>query len=175
MKLVIATENYAKIEGAKRAFSRYFPNFTIEGISVSSDVSEQPVNHEIYIGAKNRVKNLKTYCKNNGISADLYLAVESGINNSMGDWLITNIAVIEGENFESCGSSASFPVPTKFVKPIIETDLNQVINSIFEKDEERHTHGGGVQVLTKNQVTRIDLTEQAFVMALTKFVTPEWN
>lgn len=94
----------------------------------------------------------------------------------LGDWLITNIAIIEdNNNFESYGSSASFPVPTKLVKDIIETDLNQVMNNLFEKDEERHTKGGGIQLLTHNQITRIDLTEQAFTMALTKYINSEWN
>lgn len=94
----------------------------------------------------------------------------------LGDWLITNIAIIEdNNNFESYGLSASFPVPTKLVKDIIETDLNQVMNYLFEKDEERHTKGGGIQLLTHNQITRIDLTEQAFTMALTKYINSEWN
>ncbi|MGN0961639.1 MAG: inosine/xanthosine triphosphatase [Christensenellales bacterium] len=169
MKLIIATKNSAKIEGAKKAFSHYFKDFTIEGISVSSDVSEQPVNNEIYLGAKNRVRNLKKYCKENGIEADWFLSIESGINNFFGEWLITNITVIEDNaNYESCGSSASFPVPNEFANKVIGTSLNQVMNEIFGKDEERHNNGGGIQMLSQGKVTRIDLTEQAFMMALTK-------
>ena len=176
MKIVIATKNPGKIEGAKRAFCNYFTDFTIEGIPVSSEVSEQPVNNEIYAGAKNRIKNLKDYCKNNSIYADLYLSIESGINNVLGDWMITNIAIIENnEGFESCGTSPSFPVPKRLVEKIIETDLNQVMNSVFDEDKERHNHGGGIQLLTKNKVSRIDLTEQAFIMALTKYINNEWN
>lgn len=71
MKILIATKNQGKIEGAKRALLKYFDNIEIEGIPVESDVSEQPVNDEIYIGAKNRVKNLKKYAQENGIEADL--------------------------------------------------------------------------------------------------------
>ena len=40
---------------------KYFENVEIEGVSVSSDVPDQPVNEEIFKGAKNRVKNLKEY------------------------------------------------------------------------------------------------------------------
>ena len=176
MKLVIATKNNGKIEGAKRAFEKYFDNVEILGIPTSSDVSEQPVNDEILLGAKNRVKNLKVYCKENGIQADLYLAIESGINNVLGKWIITNIAVIEDDfGFESCGTSPSFPVPEHLVNQIIETDLAQVMNTLFEKDDERHNHGGGIQLLTKNVVSRIDLTEVAFIMALTRYLNKEWN
>ena len=174
MKILIATKNQGKIEGAKRALLKYFDNIEIEGIPVESDVSEQPVNDEIYIGAKNRVKNLKKYAQENGIEADLFLSIESGINNSLGRWMITNIAVIEDNNdFESYGTSPSFPVPDKLVEDIINTDLSQVMNSIFEKDEERHNKGGGIQLLTHNKITRIDLTEMAFIMALTKYINED--
>ena len=174
MKILIATKNQGKIEGAKRALLKYFDNVEIEGIPVESDVSEQPVNDEIYIGARNRVRNLKKYAQENDIEADLFLAIESGINNSLGRWMITNIAVIEDNNdFESYGTSPSFPVPDKLVEDIINTDLNQVMNSIFEKDEERHNKGGGIQLLTHNEITRIDLTEMAFIMALTKYINED--
>ena len=95
MKVLIATKNQGKIEGAKRALENYFNNVEIEGIPVNSDVPDQPVNKEIYIEAKNRVKNLKEYAKNNNIAADLFLGIESGINDLLGRWMITNIAVIE--------------------------------------------------------------------------------
>lgn len=139
MKVLIGTKNAGKIEGAKRALLHYFDNLEIEGVPVESNVSEQPVNDEIYNGAKNRVKNLKLYAQNNHIKADLYLSIESGISNSLGKWMITNIAVIEDDNdFESCGTSPSFPVPERLVQDVINTDLSQVMNKVFEKDDERH-------------------------------------
>ncbi len=174
MKVLIATKNQGKIEGAKKALLNYFDNVDIVGIPVESNVGEQPVNDDIYIGAKNRVRNLKEYCRQNNIEADLYLAIESGINNSLGRWMITNIAVIEDNyDFESYGTSPSFPVPDRFVQDIIDTDLSQVMNKIFTKDDERHNRGGGIQLLTHNEISRIDLTEYAFIMALTKYINGE--
>ena len=171
MKVLIATKNQGKIEGAKRALLNYYNDIEIKGIPVDSNVGEQPVDDEIYIGAKNRVKNLKKYAKENNINADLYLSIESGINKLLGRWMITNIAVIEdNKEFESYGTSPSFPVPERLVQDIINTDLSQVMNNIFEKDEERHNKGGGIQLLTHDKVSRIDLTEMAFIMALTKYI-----
>ena len=171
MKVLIATKNQGKIEGAKRALLNYYNDIEIKGIPVDSDVGEQPVDNEIYIGAKNRVKNLKKYAKENNINAELYLSIESGINKLLGRWMITNIAVIEdNKEFESYGTSPSFPVPERLVQDIINTDLSQVMNNIFEKDEERHNKGGGIQLLTHDKVSRIDLTEMAFIMALTKYI-----
>lgn len=62
MKILIGTKNPGKIQGAKEAFEKYFDNIEIEGIDVSSEVSDQPVNKEILKGARNRVKNLKKIC-----------------------------------------------------------------------------------------------------------------
>lgn len=176
MKVLIATKNAGKIEGARRALSHYFSDVEIEGLPVESNVGEQPVNNDIYNGAKNRVRNLKKYANDNNISADLYLSIESGINNSLGRWMITNIAVIEDNGtFESYGTSPSFPVPENLVEDIINTDLSKVMDKIFEKDEERHNKGGGIQLLTHNKITRIDLTEMAFIMALTQYINENWR
>ena len=88
--------------------------------------------------------------------------------------MITNIAVIEdNEDFESYGTSSSFPVPDNLVQKIIDTNLSEVMNTIFEEDKERHNHGGGIQLLTHNKISRIDLTEEAFIMALTKYINGE--
>lgn len=176
MRAVIATKNLGKIEGAKKALLKYFNDVQVDGISVPSDVSEQPVNDEIALGAKNRVKNLKEYCKKVGIKADLYLAIESGIHNFFGSWMITNVAVIENnDSLQSCSTSPSFPVPDRLVKDIIKTDLSKVMDTIFMKDDKRHNYGGGIQLLTKNKISRIDLTEYAFIMALIKFLNKAWN
>ena len=170
MKVLIATKNPGKIEGAKRALSKFYEDFEIEGINVPSNVSEQPVNEDIFNGAKNRVKNLKTYANENNINADLFLAIESGINHFFGEWIITNVAIIENNQLQSVATSPSFPVPKKYVDEIIATDLSKVMDKIFEDDKDRGKKGGGIQLLTHNQVSRIDLTESAFIMALTKFI-----
>ena len=76
MKILIGTKNPGKVQGAKEAFEKYYKNIEIEPINVSSDVSNQPVNKEIFEGAKNRVKNLKKYAEENNINADFYVASE---------------------------------------------------------------------------------------------------
>lgn len=170
MKIVIATKNPVKIEGAKKAFNNYFKDIEIDGISVSSDVNPQPLNNEIYMGAKNRVRNLKEYCKQNNIEADLYISIESGITNQLGRWVIINIAVIEDNNdFESYGTSSGYPVPDKYVDDIIKTELGTVMDNIF-KENDLKSSKGGINLLTHNKLSRMDLTEQAFIMALTKYV-----
>lgn len=176
MKIIIATENKAKIEGAKEAFAEYFKEFEIEGVKASSDVSEEPVNDEIYIGASNRIKNVKKIMESQGKEADFYISVESGITNKLGKWTALNIAIIEDKNgFRSWGTSSGFPVPQKYIEEIIETDLGKVMDKIFNETELR-AGKGGINLLTKGKITRINQTKQAFIMALTQFINGEtWN
>lgn len=175
MKILIATKNPGKIQGAKEAFENYFDTFDIEGISVSSDVSEEPVNNEIYEGARNRVDNLKKYAKENHIDAEYFLGVESGITNLLGKWVIINIAVIKDKNgYESWGTSPAFPVPDKYVDEIITTDLGQVMDNIFKQYDLR-SGKGGISLLTNGVISRIDMTREAFVMALTQHTNEVWN
>ena len=55
MKVLIGTANPGKIEGARQAFEKFYEDVEIEGIKVSSDVPDEPVNEQILQGAKNRV------------------------------------------------------------------------------------------------------------------------
>ena len=170
MKVLIGTKNPGKIKGAKDAFEKFFSDVEVVGISAESNVSDQPVGKETYFGAKNRVNNLIDYANKNGISADYYVAVESGIVDNLGFWAITNVAVIKDKfDYESVGTSASFPVPHKYVEDIISKTLGTVMDEIFSASDLRSSTGG-IGLLTNEKITRIDLNTQAFVMALTQFV-----
>ena len=90
-------------------------------------------------------------------------------------FLVMKTNIEDSKDFESYGTSPSFPVPDKLVEDIIDTDLSQVMNKIFTKDDERHNKGGGIQLLTHGKISRIDLTQMAFIMALTKYINKNWN
>ena len=163
------------IYSGKEALEKYFDDIDIQGIPVSSDVSEEPVNHEIYEGARNRVDNLIKYAKENNIDARYFLGIESGITNLLGKWVIINIAVIKDDKgYESWGTSPAFPVPDKYVEEIISTDLGKVMDKIFEKNDLRSSIGG-ISFLTHEVINRIDLTRDAFVMALTQHINEVWK
>jgi len=170
MKILMGTKNPGKIEGAKIAFEKYFDNVEIEGISVNSDVGDQPVDEEIFQGAKNRVKHLKGYAIKNNIKADFYVASEAGITNLLGEWIDINAVVIEdSEGFQSVGTSQGFPIPDKYIDEIKATELGKVMDKIFS-GKELGKGKGGISFLTKNAVTRVELTTGAFIMALTKHI-----
>ena len=170
MKILMGTKNPGKIQGAREAFEKYFDNVEIEGIAVDSEVGDQPFNQEILQGAKNRVKNLKKYAKENQIEPDFYISSEAGITNSLGEWIDVNCVVIEdSKGFQSIGTSQGFPIPDKYIEEIKETELGKVMDKIFS-GKDLGQGKGGISYLTKDEVSRIDLTKNAFIMALTKHI-----
>lgn len=173
MRILMGTKNPGKIEGAKQAFEKYFTDIEIEGISVESEVSNQPINEEIFKGAKNRVKNLKKYAMEKNIEADFFIASEAGITNLLGDWIDINAVVIEdSKGFQSVGTSQGFPIPEKYIEEIKETELGKVMDKIFSGNE-LSKGKGGISILTKDEISRIDLTKNAFIMALTSHINGE--
>ena len=173
MKILMGTKNPGKIEGARQAFAKYFDNIEIEGISVESEVGNQPFNEEILQGAKNRIKNLKKYANNNNIKADFYIASEAGITNLLGEWIDINAVVIEdSKGFQSIGTSQGFPIPDKYIEEIKQTELGKVMDRLF-RGKELGKGKGGISFLTKDEITRIDLTRNAFIMALTRFINED--
>lgn len=176
MKILIATENAGKIESAKRAFEKYFENVEVTGIKICSDVSEQPVNEETKKGATNRLLNLKKHCEEKKRKADYYVSIETGIVDLYGTWFNMNIAAIsDNTNKISYGVSSSFPIPEKYIPMIKEKSIGYLFNELFGVDQERHTKGGGIEGLSHNQVSRIDLGESAFIMALTEWINESWT
>ncbi len=170
MKILMGTKNPGKIQGAKEAFEKYFENIEIEGIAVDSEVGDQPINKEIIIGAKNRIKNLRKYAKENQLEADFYIACEAGITDFLEEWIDINCAVIEDkEGTQSVGTSQGFPIPNKYIEEIKATELGKVLDKIFNS-KGLGKGKGGISILTKDEISRIDLTRNAFIMALTKYI-----
>ena len=170
MKVLVGSQNKVKVAAAEEAFKEYFEGVVSEGIKVESDVADQPVNEDIYRGARNRVDNLIKYAKENNIEADYYAAIESGITNGLGKWMIINVAVIKDKDgFETYGSSAGFPVPEKYVDRIIKESLGVVMDDIFKEDDLR-TKQGGIGLLTREKIDRKNLSKDAFIMALIEII-----
>lgn len=116
------------------------------------------------------MKNLKKYAKENNIKADYFIASEAGISNLLGEWIDINAAVIEDNNgIQSVGISQGFQIPDKYIDEIRETELGKVMDKIFE-GQELAKGKGGISYLTKDEVSRIDLTRNAFIMALIKYI-----
>lgn len=84
--------------------------------------------------------------------------------------MILIVYLIENnEGLQSIGTSQGFPIPDKYIEEIKETELGKVMDKIFS-GKELGKGKGGISYLTKDEVSRIDLTRNAFIMALTKYI-----
>ena len=172
IKILIGSNNKAKIEGAKLAFEKYFSNFEIIGKDISSGVNAQPINDEILLGARNRIKGLKEL---NLKDIDFYISSEAGLIN-IGDLYVNiNLGVIEDINgYESIGTSQGFMIPKNKVELVKNKSLGIVMDEIcngvnLNKDK------GGIYFLSLGEVNRIQLVKDSFILALVPFLEQNKN
>ena len=172
IKILIGSNNKAKIEGAKLAFEKYFSDFEIIGKDISSGVNAQPINDEILLGARNRIKGLKEL---NLKDIDFYISSEAGLVN-IGDLYVNiNLGVIEDINgYESIGTSQGFMIPKNKVDLVKNKSLGIVMDEIcngvnLNKDK------GGIYFLSLGEVNRIQLVRDSFILALVPFLEQNKN
>ena len=177
MRVLVGTAIEGKVEAVKRAFEKYFSDVEVVGVDVKSEVSKQPVDEETVNGAYNRVKNLIKYATENKVESDYFVAVESGLVNIYGYPVIMSACVLQDKNgLFSYGFSEGFPVPKEKVQKIKETSLSTVIDEAFDIE---HTHKpvilGVIHKLTKKVISRVDLSRNSVIMALTRVLNDNWS
>ena len=167
IKILIGSNNKAKIEGAKLAFDKYFSDFEIISEDIQSGVNSQPINDEILLGARNRIKGLK---KLNMKDVDFYISSEAGLI-SIGDLYVNiNMGVIEDINgYESIGISQGYMIPKNKIESIKEKSLGVVLDEIFN-GVNLNRNKGGIHFLTLGEMNRIELVKNSFILALVPFL-----
>ncbi|MDF4402966.1 inosine/xanthosine triphosphatase [Vibrio parahaemolyticus] len=167
-KVVIASLNPAKINAVKSAFQSSFPQQTFEfvGISVPSEVADQPMtNEETHRGAVNRVKNAKVEMP----TADFYVGLEAGIEGNVTfAWM-----VIESDTHRGESRSASLMLPPEVLAQLADAnELGDVMDKVFGTENIKQK-GGAISLLTQNQLTRSSVYHQALILALIPFTNPD--
>ncbi len=167
-KVIIASENPVKIEATRAGFQRMYPtqSFDFEGISVSSNVSDQPMSHkETQEGARNRAQNAKTKYPD----ADFWVGIEGGIHDDdFGMQAFAWIVVLSKEK-SSQAQTAIFYLP----EPIAElvrggTELGEADDMYFGRKNSKQKDGA-VGILTNGEIDRKSYYEHAMIMALISF------
>ena len=96
---------------------------------------------------------------------------ESNPLKRLGETIDINAAVIEDKNgLKGVGISQGFQIPNKYIDEIKATELGKVMNRIFSSQNDLGKGKGGISILTKDEISRIDLTRNACIMALIKFI-----
>lgn len=170
--VLVVTQNPAKYEGAVEAFKEYYDDehYQIEmpRISVSSDVSEQPIALQaMTAGVENRINNARALSKQLGKFA-LYVAVESGCYSIKGRWFEATCAGVYNGRELAMGMSQHFELPDNFIRLLKKKKtLEQAMKANTDIDK-AGSHIGFSGWLAGEQYDRKSITRQAVYGALCK-------
>lgn len=167
-KLIVASENPVKINSTFEAFRKMFPQekFEIEGVSVSSEVSDQPKsNLETYSGALNRANNAKLHN-----DADFYIGIEGGIEEKNSEMeAFAWVVIISKDSLIGKGRTGSFFLPPQIIELIKQgKELGDADDIVFGRTNSKQENGS-VGILTGNVIDRTKYYTGTVILALIPF------
>ena len=171
-KIIIASKNPVKINAVKMGFERMFPSeqFEVEGVLVSSDVSDQPMtDKETKIGAINRVNN----AKEKFIEADFWVGIEGGVENVDNEMEIFAWIVIKSKDFMSKSKTGVFFLPPKVAELVNAGKEVGEADDIVFGDSNSKQKNGAVGLLTGDVIVRTSYYVEAMIFALIPFKNPK--
>ena len=171
LKVSVGSKNPVKIEAARLAFEKVFPEikWEVAGVDVPSGVSDQPMSDaESIKGATNRAKRALKKLK-----TDYGVGLEGGLNQINNDWFDCGWAVIvDKKGNRGIGSTARIQTPPSMMKLIHDgLELGVVNDIIFKKTNTKHGDGH-FGLMTKNAITRTSGYRDGVFMALARFIHP---
>ncbi len=147
VKVIITSENPAKIAAVESAFKDVFPaaQFSFEGMYANSHVADQPMSsNETLEGALNRIQCVKRHQ-----IADYYVSIEAGLESPFTfAWM-----VIESQGRIGKSRSASVPLPPRALELLATgKELGDVMDEMFNTHNIKQK-GGAISLLTQDRLT----------------------
>ncbi|OYD15530.1 hypothetical protein CH330_05515 [candidate division WOR-3 bacterium JGI_Cruoil_03_51_56] len=174
MKVLVGSENPVKVEAVREAFLKYFKDVNVSGIKVSSRVSGQPVNEEIFAGAKNRAYGLKrlNHAKDSG--AVFFVGIEAGIIKLFSRWFtFSGICIIDRHGEISYGGSPLFELPENVIKRLLTgEELGNVMDELAGVHDVKQKQGA-VGYFTSGVMDRKQSYIDGLVVALIPLLNKE--
>lgn len=174
MKIIICTENKAKIQAIKGVLQRVLSEFELVNEKFSSDISEQPLSEEEGIkGAINRANNGRLKYQD----ADYYVGMEGYVDtNRYGMFLAGVVVVIDKNGKIGIGSSAKMLLPAFIQKKVEEgSELGPLVQGLMnDTNGEIRQYDGTNGILSKGLYNRVDEFKNAAECAFARFQSPEF-
>ncbi len=168
--VAVGSLNPVKIEAARTVLLRITPQLTVEGISVSSGVPDQPWGDDETIrGAVARARAARA-----ALDADIGVGIEGGVVED-GDLIRTNAwaAVVTRDGREGVGGSLSMQLPTDVAKLVREgMELGHAMDAYSGRENVKQGVGA-VGILTHGLVTRQQAYETLVAYALAPLLTAD--
>jgi len=170
MKILVGSKNPVKLNAVEETFLMYNNSVEVIGISVDSNVPDQPINSDTYIGAQNRALELKKIDNEKSLNADYFVGIEGGIQNTFDKWFAFGcMCIINKEGKTSFGTSAHFELPEVVTKQLLEgKELGHVMDEIM-KEENTKQRGGAIAYFTNGKMNRKELYIPGIISALIPF------
>ena len=167
-KVIIASQNPVKIDAVNIAFKKAFPEeeFEFKGVSVSSNVSDQPMgDKEILLGAKNRTNNAMESFPD----ADYWVGMEGGVEEMEEGMGSFSWVVVKSKDKEGKAKGNIFFLPQKVIELIKKgKELGEADDIVFGDNNSKQKNGS-VGILTNNIIDRTDYYYVALILALIPF------
>lgn len=169
--VVVGSKNPVKVNAAREAFERAFPDAIcrVEGVSVGSGVSDQPMSdEETREGALNRaqaIRQIDAYA-----DCDYAVGIEGGITTIDGEFFAAAwIVILDRAGNVAKSRSGTFALPPAVQRLVEEGhELGIANDRVFGEVNSKHA-GGAVGSLTGGRIGRQDLYEHAMILALIYF------
>ena len=170
-QIAVASTNPAKINAVRDAFALAFPDVQchVSGYRTESGVAAQPMSSaETLLGADNRLHNLQLQLQQQ--PADFYVAIEAGLDDGM---TFAWIRITDGKR-DGRARSASLQLPALAVQRLEQGDeLGDVMDELFGTQNIKQA-GGAIGLLTQHKLSRSSVYQQALILALIPFLSPDW-
>ncbi|QQG48245.1 MAG: inosine/xanthosine triphosphatase [archaeon] len=158
------TENPSKLEGITKAFVRYYPDVQLRPVDASSIARAQPHGlEEMALGATARARHAMSTA-----GGDFGVGVEAGLFKIGDSYFDTQLAaIVDSAGKASLGHSAGYMLPKGSMEKLLAEgkELEEWAVALSGTPEVGDK-GGLIQHLTKDRMTRAELTEQCVLTAL---------
>ena len=167
MKIIVASKNPVKINAVAEGFNSFFSETEVQGASVESGVSDQPMSDkETLEGAFNRAQNARKNFKD----ADFWVGIEGGVERDSKGLTAFAWIVIDDSLYQSEARTTTFRLPNEVTRLIDKGyELGTANDKIFSEHNSKQ-HSGAVGLLTGDTITRTGLYRQAVQLALIPFI-----
>lgn len=174
MKILVGSKNPVKIEATQEAFEKFFSDIEIIGISVPSNVADQPVNKETFDGAENRANELKRINNDENLEAEFFVGIEGGIIETYGNWFgLGCMCILDKFGNNSFGTSPHFPLPKQMVDEMLNgKELGHIMDE-STGDNNTKQKQGAIGIFTNGVMSRKELYVSGLISAIIPFINKE--
>jgi inosine/xanthosine triphosphatase len=169
LRVHVGSSNPIKAQAVKNVFERVFGPTEVRLIPVESGVPRQPFDDDTARGACERARQALH-------DADFGVGIEAGLiwHNELTLYFdVQFCAVISQDGRLTVGHGSGFVYPPKVLEQVHRGRTVGEIMSELTGIERIGHKGGAIGYLSKNVLTREQLTEQAVLMALIPRIRPE--